>query len=117
MIHRIVATSALLLAIYACWRSMKPARLPGVARQAFMLLGLMLLLSMVGIWSSDPRRLLVNFVNLLGGLVLVSMAWRLVQATAHDAGAHEASRPAPLLTMGMAMLGAAVVFGGVLGAR
>lgn len=117
MLHRIVATSALLLAVYACWRSMKPTPLPRVMRQAFMLLGLMLLLSAVGIWSSDPRRLLVNFVNLLGGLALVSMAWRFVQATVPDPGAHEVPRRAPLLTMGMAMLGATVMLGAVIGAR
>lgn len=113
MIHRIVATSALLLAIYACWRSMKPTPLPRVAQQAFTLLGLMLLLSVVGVWSSDPRRFLVNFVNLLGGLALVSIAWRLVLATTHKA----CPVPMPRAGAGVAMLGVTVVLGAAIGAR
>lgn len=75
--HRVVATSALLLVLYACWVSLRPRVLPSVARPVFALLGIMLLLSVVGIWSRDPSRVPVNFVNIVGGLVMVPLAWRM----------------------------------------
>lgn len=115
LVHRFVATSALLLAIYACWIAFRPHRLAPVARQALLLLGLMLFLSVVGIWSNDPRRVLVNFVNLLGGLGLVSMSWRIVMA----AGAAEQppARSDALLGAGLAALTATVLLGALIGAR
>lgn len=116
MLHRIVATSALLLAIYACWRSLKPTPLPQVARQAFRLLGLMLLLAVVGIWSSDPGRVWANFINLLGGLALVVLAWRVVLATGSSERGNGAGS-APLVGVGMGMLGATVLLGALIGAR
>lgn len=116
LVHRIVATSALLLAIYACWIAPTPRRLQPVARQALLLLGLMLFLSVVGIWSSDPRRVLVNAVNLVGGLGLVSMAWRIVMAT-DVVPAEKPVRPDGLLGAGLVALTATVLIGALIGAR
>lgn len=117
VIHRVVATSALLLAIYICWRSLRPTPLQPVARQALLTLALMLLLSVVGIWSNDPRRVFVNFINLLGGLALVSMAWRVVLATGSEAGAPSGARRDPLLAAGLATLTLTVLLGALIGAR
>lgn len=114
LVHRFVATSALLLAIYACWIAFRPHRLTPVARQTLLLLGLMLFLSVVGIWSNDPRRVLVNFVNLVGGLGLVSMSWRIVMATGP---AGRPARPDALLGGGLAALTATVLIGALIGAR
>lgn len=116
LVHRVVATSALLLAIYACWQALRPRRLEPVARQALLLLGLMLFLSVVGIWSNDPRRVLVNFVNLVGGLGLVSMSWRIVLAAQAETKA-EARRTDPLCGAGLAALTVTVLLGALIGAR
>lgn len=116
LVHRFVATSALLLAIYACWIAFRPHRLAPVARQTLLLLGLMLFLSVVGIWSNDPRRVLVNFVNLVGGLGLVSMSWRIVMA-ADTVPAERSGRPDGLLGAGLVALTATVLIGALIGAR
>lgn len=108
--HRIVATSALLLVLVACWVSLRPRALPAIARPAFALLGLMLLLSVVGIWSRDPSRVPVNFVNIVGGLALVPLAWRMAIPAA-------ATGPRDrLLSWGMLALGATVLVGAWIGA-
>lgn len=74
--HRIVATLALLAGILLAWRCWRPQPLQPAARYATLLLALMLFLSVVGVWSYDPRMVLVNFINLIGGLGLVSFSWR-----------------------------------------
>lgn len=76
LVHRIVATLALLAGILLVWRCWRPQPLQPAARYATLLLALMLFLSVVGVWSSDPRMALVNFINLIGGLGLVTFSWR-----------------------------------------
>ena len=117
VVHRIVATLALLLAIYVVWDSRSPARLQPVATRAAVLLGAMLVLSIVGIWSSDPRRVPVNLANLLGDLLLVVFASRVALA---GAGAPAvAARPPTgfLVRAGLGLLAAAVLAGAFIGAR
>lgn len=116
LIHRIVATSALLLTIYLAWYTLRPQALRPVGRHVLTLLGLMLFLSVVGIWSADPKRALVNFVNLAGGLALVSTSWRIVMASWGTAP-RDSPRSDPLLAAGMALLAAAVILGALIGAR
>lgn len=113
LLHRVVATSALLLALMLAWRSLRPHALPGVAAPALALVGVMLLLSLLGIWSADPRRVPVNLLNILGGLALVSLSWRVVLA------AGPAVRPgrSPLLRSGLVALTATVLLGALIGAR
>lgn len=114
LLHRIVATSALLFALLLAWRAWRPRPLPQVAGPAAALVGVMLLLSLLGIWSADPRRVIVSLLNILGGLVLVSLSWRVALA----AGAPAARRArSPLLHAGLAALTATVLLGALLGAR
>jgi heme a synthase len=115
LIHRVVATSALLLTITLAWYSLHSRPLWPVARYILILLGLMLFLSVVGIWSSDPRRTLVNFVNLLGGLGLVSMSWR-IAAASKETATQDGPRSDPVLAVGMVLLAATVVLGALIGA-
>lgn len=107
--HRIVATSALLLALLACWRVLRPRALWPVARPALALLGLMLVLSVVGIWSRDPTRVLVNFVNIAGGLALAPLAWQIALAG-------EARSRSRVLDAGTLALVATVLLGAWIGA-
>lgn len=116
LIHRIVATSALLLTIILAWYCLRPRPLQLVARHVLILLGLMLFLSLVGIWSSDPKRVLVNLVNLLGGLALVTLSWQVVMACG-DAPPPGNKHFDPLTASGMVLLSAAVILGALLGAR
>jgi hypothetical protein len=49
------------------------------------LVALVLALAVLGFWSSDPRLAGVAFLNILGGLGLVSFSWRVVLASTPDA--------------------------------
>ncbi|MBL8488292.1 MAG: COX15/CtaA family protein [Rhodocyclaceae bacterium] len=122
--HRLVATLALLLAVLAVWHSRRPAPLQPVAARAVVLLGLMLVLSVVGIWSADPRRVPVALANLLGGLVLVVLAHRVALAASPQGAAGIASpapvpgrRPGLLGRTGLGLLAAAVLAGAFIGVR
>ena len=59
--------------------------LPSPARPASVLVALVLALAVLGFWSSDPRLAGVAFLNILGGLGLVSFSWRVVLASTPDA--------------------------------
>ncbi|EXI72159.1 MAG TPA: COX15/CtaA family protein [Candidatus Accumulibacter phosphatis] len=117
LLHRAAASFSLLLAcvlVWQCWQRppLRPAVFP-----ATLLLLLMLALSALGIWSSDPRLTLVNLLNILGGLGLVSFSWRLAMASEPQAmmlSRHGA--PTPLLRLGSACLTLTVVFGALIGA-
>ncbi len=114
LLHRVVATSALLLALLLAWRALRPRPLPGVVAPALALVGVMLLLSLLGIWSADPRRVLVNLLNILGGLALVSLSWRVAMAAAPPAAQPDRS---PLLHGALAALTLTVLLGALIGAR
>ncbi len=114
-IHRLVATSALLITMHLAWLGWTSRPRPAWARPVFLLLGLMLLLAVVGIWSNDPRNVAVNLVNLLGGLLLVPVAWQVVAAAGMDHGAPPRRRPLPVV-IGAAALLAAVMLGAWIGA-
>lgn len=111
--HRIVATAALLLTVYLAWAGWRARPRPAWARPVFTVLGLMLFLSVVGIWSKDPTRIAVNFINLLGGMALVPMSWRVVVAAG---GGIARGRPEPMLRLGIALLSATVMLGALIGA-
>ncbi|WP_300451752.1 COX15/CtaA family protein [Accumulibacter sp.] len=117
LLHRATASLSLLLAGYlawCCWR--RPAVQPA-DRPALLLLLLMLALAVLGIWSSDPRLVVVSFLNLLGGLGLVTFSWRVVLATRTRSMLDTSGPPTWLLRVGAATLSLTVVLGALIGAR
>jgi heme A synthase len=114
--HRLVATLALLAAVLLVWRCWRPQPLQPAARYATLLLALMLLLSVVGIWSADPRNATVNFINLLGGLGLVTFSWR-VAITVESSRWLERGPGGPVCRLALAVLTLTVFAGALIGAR
>lgn len=114
--HRIVATLALLCGILLAWRCWRPQPLQPAARYATLLLALMLFLSVVGIWSADPRMAVVNFINLVGGLGLVTFSWR-VAITSDTSRLVVRGTGGPLCRAALATLTLTVLLGGLIGAR
>lgn len=117
MLHRLTASLALVLTIIVVWKSLRPQPLQPVARNAVLLLLLMLFLSVIGILSADPHRVAVSFLNILGGLGLVSFSWRVLRAT--EGTARQATPPRPDLTLhlGLATLTTSILLGALIGAR
>lgn len=116
LVHRLVATLALLTGFLLAWRCWRPQPLQPAARYATLLLGLMLFLSVVGVWSADPRMAIVNFINLVGGLGLVSFSWR-VAITSEPARWVERGRGGSVCRIALASLTLTVLLGGLIGAR
>ena len=115
VIHRIVASLSLLVTIHLAWRAWTSRPRPSWARPAFLLLGLMLLLAVVGVWSHDPRNATVNFVNLVGGLLLAPISWHvLTAATTIRIGSR--GRRSLSVAIGAAALLVAVILGAWIGA-
>jgi heme A synthase len=116
LLHRIIASLALVLACFLVWHCLRPQPIQPAARYATLLLLLMLTLSALGILSSDPRLSLVGFLNILGGLGLVSFSWRVVLAT-NLAPTREPAKPQGiLLHLGVAALSVTVMLGAWVGA-
>lgn len=116
LVHRIVATLALLAGILLVWRCWRPQPLQPAARYATLLLALMLFLSVVGVWSSDPRMALVNFINLIGGLGLVTFSWR-VAISAEPSRLVVRGAGGWVCRVALAILTLTVLIGGLIGAR
>ena len=114
-IHRLVASLALLLTLYLAWRARTLRPRPPWAPPVFALLGLMLGLAAVGGWSHDPRNAAVNFVNLVGGLLLVPISWRVMRNAGTDAHFPHGPRSS-LVVAGIAALLATVTLGAWIGA-
>ncbi len=117
ILHRVVATLALLLGFYLAWDCLRPAALKPVARYVTLLVGLMILLTVIGIWSSSPHRAWASFANMLGGMGLVVLSWRVVLATRTDAEQARPAGPLWLLHAGILALVLAVALGSLIGAR
>jgi cytochrome c oxidase assembly protein subunit 15 len=136
LLHRAAASLALLLACYLAWLCWRRPSLPSPAGPASVLVLLVLALAVLGLWSSDPRLVLVAFLNILGGLGLVSFSWRVVLASTPGAvfpGANrghcghgeedcEHSPRSPTwqrlaLRLGAAALSLTVILGALIGAR
>lgn len=116
MLHRMIASAALLLATCACWIAWRPSPISSVLKQTIGLLGLMLLLSVIGIWSNDPRRVAVGFVNLMGGLGLVSLSARLLSSAGVGEITTAKGNRSPWLKPALVILAATIVFGALIGA-
>lgn len=115
LLHRLAASSALLLTCLLVWRSLRPTPLVPAARYAVLLLLLMLALSALGFASADPRRALVGFLNIVGGLGLVSFSWRVAMA-AGERAAGTATRHPLALRFGALALSVTVMLGAWIGA-
>lgn len=119
LLHRLAASTALVLAGILVWRCLRPQPLLPAARHAVLLLLLMLALSAIGFLSADPRRVLVGFLNIVGGLGLVTFSWRTALAAAPTQTFGATAGPLErrlLLTLGSVALSAAVVLGAWIGA-
>ncbi len=116
LLHRVGATLSLLLACFLVWQCWRRPAIRAAARPATLLLLLMLALSALGIWSADPRLTLVGFLNILGGLGLVTFSWRVVRASAPASMWHGRTAPTVLLRLGAGLLTLTVVFGALIGA-
>jgi len=117
ILHRVVASSALLLGFVLVWQCQRPQPIQPPARYATVLLALMILLTFVGLWSSDPHRVWTGFINMLGGAGLVLLSWR----TALAAGTRQAPSPhrspVALLHAGLGTLALTIALGALIGAR
>ncbi|TXG86596.1 MAG: hypothetical protein E6R10_09655 [Rhodocyclaceae bacterium] len=117
LLHRLAASTALLLTIAMVWRCLRPYPLQPAARYAVLLLALMLALSALGFFSADPRRALVGFLNIVGGLGLVTFSWRTAMAAgACNRAVAPQRRHGPFLVGGAVLLTVAVLLGAWLGA-
>lgn len=116
LVHRIVATLALLAGILLTWRCWRPQPLQPAARYATLLLALMLFLSLVGVWSADPRMAVVNFINLVGGLGLVTFSWR-VAITSEPSQWVVRGSGGLICRLALGALTLTVLLGGLIGAR
>jgi cytochrome c oxidase assembly protein subunit 15 len=117
ILHRLVASVSLLLGFYIAWQCQRPSPIQPVARYAAALLALMILLTLVGLWSSDPHRTWTSFLNMLGGLGLVSLSWQMVVAAGPDIPGPQPSRPGMVLRVGLVALALAIALGALIGAR
>jgi heme A synthase len=116
LMHRITATVDLLLACFLLWHCLRPQPIQPAASYATLLLLLMLTLSALGIWSSDPRLPLVNFLNIMGGFGLLTFSWRVALAASPTSIRETASPPGLLLRLGVASLSVTVMLGAWIGA-
>jgi len=117
LLHRAGASLSLLLACLLVWQCWRRPLLRPVALPATLLLLLMLALSALGIWSSDPRLTLVNLLNILGGLGLVSFSWRVALASEPPSMILQRSgAPTVLLRLGAACLTLTLILGALIGA-
>lgn len=113
LVHRIIASTALLLVItmvMVCATARPMLRREG--RVALALLALALFLAVLGRWSRDARLPAVAMGNLLGGFAMLALCWRLASRGAAPA--------APWLRawagLGVAAIACQVALGGLLSA-
>lgn len=117
ILHRSVASLALLLGFVLVWHCLRPSPIEGPRRPASALLGLMILLTFIGIFSADPHRVWAGFFNILGGALLVLLSWRTFLAARVSVEVAAAKHGAALLHLGLGFLVMTMVFGAMVGAR
>ena len=117
ILHRVTAALSLVLAFLTLSMCLRPTPLQPAARQATHLLALMILLTFIGLWSSDPHRVWPTFLNILGGLGLVSLSLGLVLAARPKTPKTRPLRSALLPRVGLAALVLASALGALIGAR
>lgn len=117
ILHRVTASSALLLAFYVVAQCVRPHPIQPAARYATLLLVLMILLTFVGIWSADPHRVWAGFINILGGAGLVLLSWRTALAAGPEHNPAAPRRSSALLHAGLGLLALTIALGALIGAR
>ncbi len=117
ILHRSVASLALLLGFVLVAQCLRPQPIQPTARYATALLSLMLVLTFVGLFSSDPHRVWAGFINVLGGAGLVLLAWRTALAASADLAQSPPRRPAALLHAGLGLLALTMALGALIGVR
>ena len=76
LLHRGAASLFVLLVCYLLWLCLRRPSIRATVRPATLLALLVVALAALGFWSSDPRLVLVGFMNIIGGLGLVTCSWR-----------------------------------------
>lgn len=117
ILHRVVASLALFLGFGLLWQCLRPQPLAGPKEPATALLALMLLLTVVGVFSADPQRVWAGVINMLGGAGLVLLSWRTALAARIDTPPARARRGTALAHAGLGFLGFTLVLGALIGAR
>lgn len=116
ILHRSVASLALLLGFVLAWQCRRPQPV-APAPYAAALLGLMIVLTFVGVWSADPRRVWAGFINILGGAGLVLLSWRTALAAMPQPPVSTPRRHAALMHGGLGLLVLTIALGALIGAR
>lgn len=117
ILHRAVASLALVLGFVLVWQCQRPSAIDAPKRPATALLALMILLTVVGIFSADPHRAWASTINILGGAALVLLSWRTSLAAAPDLPLPAIRGKAPLLHWGLGLLVLTLLLGALIGAR
>jgi heme A synthase len=117
ILHRSAASLALVVGFVLAWQSQRPQPIEPPARYGAMLLVLMILLTFVGLFSSDPHRAWAGFINILGGAGLVLLSWRTVLAAGAAPAAPAGRKGTGMLHAGLALLALTIALGALIGAR
>lgn len=117
ILHRSVASLALVLGFVLVAQCLRPYPIQPAARWATALLSLMILLTFVGLFSSDPHRVWPGFINILGGAGLVLLSWRTALAAGADQARSPPRRPPALLHVGLGVLVLTMALGALIGVR
>jgi cytochrome c oxidase assembly protein subunit 15 len=117
ILHRSVASLALVLGFVLVAQCLRPQPIQPAARWATALLSLMIVLTFVGLFSSDPHRVWPGFINILGGAGLVLLAWRTALAAGADPARSPPRRPPALLHAGAGVLVLTMALGALIGVR
>lgn len=117
ILHRAIASLTLVLGFVLLWQCLRPEPISGPQRAASMLLALMIMLTFVGLFSSNPHRVWAGFINMLGGAVLVLLSWRCFVAAGDGSAAPGSRRGAALLHAGLGFLALTIALGALIGAR
>lgn len=115
IVHRVAASAALLLGFALAWQCTRPAPLRPLSGHVAALLGVMIVLTVVGLFSADPHRVWAGFINMLGGLLLVLISWRIAALASGEAA--PGGRADGALHLGLVLLAAAMALGAMIGAR
>jgi cytochrome c oxidase assembly protein subunit 15 len=117
ILHRSVASLTLLLGFVLVAQCLRPQPVQPAARYATVLLSLMIVLTFVGLFSSDPHRVWPGFINILGGAGLVLLSWRTALAAGAGPAQSPPRRPRALLHAGLGLLILTMALGALIGVR